>query len=82
VAVPGQRFQRPLSKESPMNATPGKRRSRARRFITRLAVGVLVAVSAVTFAAPPAQAADESIAVNFRWLAARRRTAHPAGSTA
>jgi hypothetical protein len=37
----------------------------SRRRITRLAVGVLVAVSAVTLDAPAAQAADESIAVNF-----------------
>jgi hypothetical protein len=36
-----------------------------RWFITRLAVGVLVAVPAMTVAAPGAQAADESIAVNF-----------------
>ena len=48
-----------------MNTTPTKRRRRTRWFITRLAVGVLVAVPTVTFAAPPAQAADESIAVNF-----------------
>jgi hypothetical protein len=48
-----------------MHITPPKRRPRTRWFITRLAVGILVAVPAMTVTAPGAQAADESIAVNF-----------------
>jgi hypothetical protein len=48
-----------------MNAPSWGRRGRARRLIAQLAVGVLVAVPAVAVAALPAQAADESIAVDF-----------------
>ena len=38
---------------------------RARVFVARLVVGLLAAAAAVTAVSSPAQAADESISVNF-----------------
>ncbi|MEV4215949.1 RICIN domain-containing protein [Micromonospora sp. NPDC049662] len=47
--------------KTPSRSRPG----RARALVARLAVGLLAATTAVTVAASPAQAADESISVNF-----------------
>ncbi|MEV7970573.1 ricin-type beta-trefoil lectin domain protein [Sphaerisporangium sp. NPDC088356] len=52
------------SSKSPVDTAPGRRRVRRRVLTTVLSVGALVAASLITTAGP-AQAADQSIAVNF-----------------